>query len=285
MTIEPGIYPNMSEAEYHGDPWGDDSPSLSASTAKRMIDYSPLHVWHTHPRLGGQRGEQTTPMRLGSALHAMVLYPIADMDQYITAINSDAWRTDDAKAKRAAAVTGGKIPINKTEMERLHEPAKAARALLATTPDPIAEYNEVTLIWTDNGVACRSRLDRVVDTGEELHIYDLKFRACTRPSKLDSTAWSMGDDLQAHAYTTAAAQCWPHYQGRIKFYFAIVERTAPHSTYLAEPTADMVHFGALRWTTAREKWTQCLADNNWPGYGPQPVSVPEWAAAQFAINL
>ena len=48
----------MPARDYHADPG--ETPTLSASIAKRIVNESPLHAWLKHPRLGGLPDEPTT---------------------------------------------------------------------------------------------------------------------------------------------------------------------------------------------------------------------------------
>ncbi len=55
MTLAQGIHLSVPSAVYFADPAA--QPSLTQSIAKILIEKSPLHAWHEHPRLGGKPDE------------------------------------------------------------------------------------------------------------------------------------------------------------------------------------------------------------------------------------
>ena len=104
-VAEPGLY-RMTAEQYHADPCPE--PSLSSSTIKTMLERTPRHAFHDHPRLGGMRLESSSAAQtLGSVVHAMVLG--AGRQWHV--IDADDWRTKAAKAERDAAESVGKVPI------------------------------------------------------------------------------------------------------------------------------------------------------------------------------
>ena len=62
---EPGVY-SLPDDAYHADPCP--GPSLSSSVAKLMLDRSPLHAWHAHPRLNPNFEPRAGIEYLGSRL-------------------------------------------------------------------------------------------------------------------------------------------------------------------------------------------------------------------------
>ena len=46
---KPGLYLDVPVDDYFADPLP--APSLTQSIAKIILDHSPLHAWHAHPRL------------------------------------------------------------------------------------------------------------------------------------------------------------------------------------------------------------------------------------------
>ena len=69
--MDPGVYYDLPEHEYHSDPC--DSPSLSASIAQTIVLESPAHAWLQHPRFGGKQIEPTKEMDRGTLVHALLL--------------------------------------------------------------------------------------------------------------------------------------------------------------------------------------------------------------------
>lgn len=141
--MTPGVYENLSNAEYHA------APGLSNGGLKTFL-VSPLHYWHEklnpalecalcavprseHPTVTCQyfTGRAETPaLRLGSALHVAVLEPNRFLDQYALRPNAadfpDALTTVDHMQKWLTAKT---IPFKKSaakpELQAICRDAKA----------------------------------------------------------------------------------------------------------------------------------------------------------------
>jgi hypothetical protein len=70
--MKPGIYTDMTAADYHADPCP--NPSLTQSVAKVLLQRSPLHAWHAHPRLNPDyQHDDATKFDIGNIAHKMLL--------------------------------------------------------------------------------------------------------------------------------------------------------------------------------------------------------------------
>ena len=158
MMTEPGVYAIAAE-DYHQDPCP--APSLSASIANILLTQSPQHAWCAHPKLNPhyQREERET-LDLGTAAHAYLLQGSTDFE----VIAAPDWRTTAAKQAREAARATGKVPILAHRWDELRAMGLHAWvALLAQEPPTpftkAAGAAEQTLIWREDEVWCRARLD------------------------------------------------------------------------------------------------------------------------------
>lgn len=87
---EPGVYANVSEAEYNDDPC--DALSLRSSIAWKLVDRgsTPRHAWFASPRLNPNfKAEHRNTFDIGRACHAMLLgkgsgYAVIHHDNYKT---------------------------------------------------------------------------------------------------------------------------------------------------------------------------------------------------------
>lgn len=267
-----------TEAEYHADPC--ESPSLSASMAHTLVTRSAAHAYALHPQLGGERATESKWMRLGSARHDYLLTGGKNLEL----IPFADWRTLVAKEARDVATEEGRIPVNSTEMERIDEGTARASALLR--PIGTKLLTEQTIIWRDEGVLCRSRLDAIVDGCTIIDVKTKTPRAAS-PDGFSRANWALGGDIQVHAYVSALERLRPELAGRIQFRWLIVETEPPYCAYFAEPDGEVLHYGEMRWVRARELWRQCLASREWPSYGDGEmprISVPGWVAAQYTYE-
>ena len=152
--MNPGIYENLSAADYHA------APGLSNSDLKLFL-VSPLHYWHVkkNPALeclawlpangagricGAPRGEhptatcryfqgrqETAALKLGSALHVAVLEPDTFLDRYALKPNAaDFPEAIDTVKQMQDFLTGKGIQFKKSALK----PELEAQAIAAGAP-------------------------------------------------------------------------------------------------------------------------------------------------------
>ena len=158
VPLDVGIH-TIPAAAYHADPCP--APSLSASIAKKLCLASPLHAWHAHPRLNpaavDENGEH---FDIGTAAHALLL----EGTSAVAVIDAKDYRTNAAKEARDAAYAAGQIAAPGGPVGRRPGDGGRARAQLAAHTDGGADMfpngqPEQTLIWQEDDVWCRARLD------------------------------------------------------------------------------------------------------------------------------
>src|SRR5262245_44641936 len=109
MKIEkPGIYFDFPTAAYFADPCP--APSLTQSIAKILLERSPLHAWHAHPRLNPDyKPDDDTKFDIGNVAHKLMIGRGKDIEQLPE--KYEDWRTKDAKQWREAAASQGKLAV------------------------------------------------------------------------------------------------------------------------------------------------------------------------------
>jgi hypothetical protein len=265
--------------QYYADPC--EVPSLSQSCAKTIVTKSPLHAWTEHPRFGANRGESTAAMDEGTLIHRLVLDKGAD----VVIIESDAFRTNAAKAARDEAIAAGKIPVLAHKYENAVAIANTLKSNLFTEHGiRLDGESEVAIEWQEEGaeglVTCRGLMDHVkIDQGR---IYDVKKTASAHPRQCGRSAVEYGYDIQHAAYTRALAKLRPELEGRIDFVFLFMEIEAPYAIVPARLDGVLRELGAQRWDRAVLTWEKCLNSNRWPSYADRIVNIeaPQWAITQ-----
>lgn len=280
--VQAEVIVGMPETVYHADPAPD--ASLSRSAAVLMHQRSPRHAYDVHPRLGGKQRPSTDAYDFGTLVHALLL---GDGDD-IEAIDAPDYRTKVAREKRDAARAANKVPVLAHKLEPADEAAcLASMELLARgmwVRDPDA-YREVTFLWereTAHGpIWCRARLDYLSFHGGYANIWDLKTTQSADVEYCARVAHRYGYDVQAAAYVDAVETAFPEFAGRCRFRLAYLELNEPtiavacHS--LGPTYADR---GRRIWHEMAEKWGECMADNNWPGYDDGLLIAPGWLESQ-----
>jgi hypothetical protein len=272
---EPGIYDDVSEADYHADPCP--KPSLSRSVMKLLVDLSPQHAFVAHPRLGAlpdlpdDDGEEV--MDFGTAAHSSFL----QNKSIITRLDFPDWRTNKAKEARATAYADGMIPLLDKGYSRAMRLIDALEAFRARTGAFTQGRGEQTCIWReDNATWSRARIDWLPDDAEASP-WDLK----TTAGRATLGAWTRvcfdkAADLQASFYNRGLEMIRGEPPGDM--HFAVVEQRPPYgiSVFVMSPQAREAADDDVR--LAIRLWGECLTSGEWPSYSieEQWVYPPAW---------
>jgi PDDEXK-like domain of unknown function (DUF3799) len=281
MTLAPGIY-ELAEATYHADPC--DTPSLSASIIKVLLERSPLHAWTSHPRLNpNYREAVSSTFDLGTASHDLFL---RGLDDTAVIIDAPDWRTKDAQAARDAAREQGLIPLLAKDAARVQALVGAIRDQLAARDDdpPLFDAGkpEQTIVWREKDVLCRARLDWLHD--DMSAVDDLKSTGVSgNPHDWGRrTFWSIGGDVQAQLYRRGIKALTGDLPD---FRFAVIENQAPHCLSVLDLAPSAIELADHKIDTALEIWKRCLDSGVWPGYPDGIASVEvTWQEADHLMR-
>ena len=292
MIGEPGIYTDIDEKTYHGDPCP--TPSLSASVARVLFRQSPGHAWWAHPRLNRSKAleiEQSTKTQgMGSALHKLIL----GKGRPIKVLRYDNFLTNAAKAARDAAVAAGETPLLGKDMERAEVIAEAAsRAIATKTVAPLFGADngdaEVTLAWQEhNGIWCRSRIDwlpHVARQGGHITVLDLKTTGkSAHEDEWQKSLFDFGGDIQSAFYSRGLKRLIPGVRG-VDFLFVVIEQEEPYAVNVCRVGNEALEYAHETVDLAIREWGECLkrgtALEHWPFYGDDVATIdpPVWRAA------
>lgn len=248
-----GVYDGISDAVYHGD-----RNSLSSSGARKLLPPSCPAVFK-HERDNPPASNED--FDLGHAVHALVLGTGLE----IVEIDATSWRTNDAKAKRAAAYKAGKVPLLPAGVKKAHAMAAAVREN-AQAAELLAEGRpEVSMYWTDPAtwVRLRSRPDWVIESGP-LTFVDIKTTKSADPQLFRASASSIGYHQQAAWYIDGARD---RLGETPRFLFIAMEKESPHLVSVHEFTAEDIEIGRQLNRLAIDIYAACTAEDYWPGYG------------------
>ena len=151
------LLPNVPADQYHNDQVGD-TPTLSASIAKVLLDQSPAHAKAQHPKLNPNYERKTDDkFDIGTAVHKLLL----EGESVVEIIVADNFRTKVAQEQRDQARAHGRIPLLAKDADQVIEMVQAIAAQLARFDLPALTDGAVeqTFLWNEDGVACRARLD------------------------------------------------------------------------------------------------------------------------------
>lgn len=268
--MEPGIH-TIDAKQYHGDP--SEKPSLTASIADKLVNQTPLHAWHAHPRLNPDfKREEKSTFDIGTIAHSLILE--GDVTK-VHVIDATDWRKKAVQEERDEARARGKVPILAPDWDRVLDMVGAVKLQLGRREDEIPLFTdgkpEQTLVWEERGITCRARLDWLRD--DHLAIDDLKTtgRSANPLEWNRNTLWGIGADLQVAFYLRGLEKLTGT---KAQWRYVICETAAPYAISVLSPAPSMLELGAQKVERAIELWRECLAKDQWPGY-PTPIYYAE----------
>ena len=267
-------------SQYHADELGD-QPTLSASIAKVLIGRSPKHAWTQHPRLNPDFKRDTDDkFSIGICAHALLL----EGESRIEVVSADNWRTKIAQEQRADAYEDGRIPLLLKDAASVQDMVDAAKAQLAvheaSPPLFVDGKPEQTLVWTENGVSCRARLDWLNLADAIVDDYKTTSRSADPASWTRTSIFAMGHDIQAAFYLRGykAVTTEPG-----EFRWCVQETSPPYALSVITPGADVLALANDKIDTALRVWRHCLETDSWPAYDPRVATaeLPAWEETRW----
>lgn len=260
---------------YHADPC--DTPSLNATVATALVLETAAHAKQKHPRLADSyTPSHTDAMDEGTALHQMLLG-----DDRVDVLDFDAFRTNEAKAARDESRAAGRVPILRKkwdEIALLGDSLKTQVAGFPTTPPLFVEGRaEQTIVWEEDGVACRARLDWL--RTDLTTIDDLKKSRSALPRRFHKAMYQLGYDIKAAFYIRAVRAA---FGVDPLFRWVAIEPDPPYALSVHVLSPDALKAAHDKVDLALDIWKTCLSSGEWPAY-PQTVQVvelPEWMRAE-----
>lgn len=248
---------------YHADMLAD-GPTLSASLAHTLVIASPAHAKAAHPKLNPayETPEDDPKYDIGRAFHSALL----EGDDIVYVCQYDSWRTNEAKAARVEARQYGRVPLlakKKDELDAMLEAAWVKLAESKADPPPLtAGKPEQSLVWEEQGVLCRARLDWLRD--DFTIVEDIKTSSrSAHPQAFGKNLYGLGYDLKAAFYIRAVKAL----TGETPvFRWITIETSPPFELAVSTPGPDVLTLGDDKVDWALATWKACLASGEWPGY-------------------
>lgn len=270
---EPGLYPNVPAADYHG--W-----HLASSHRLGLLSRSPAHMRHAldNPT------EQTPAMALGEAAHLCLLQPHLFVTRFAVAPQLDR-RTNYGKEMWQAFLEQhpNATPIKAAEGEACLAMARAVRAHPAASAllrDAAQDGIEVSGVWRCDatGVMCKMRPD-VVNFKHEV-LVDLKTCEDASQAAFERSIFNFGYARQAAHYMRGAAANGIGVDG---FVFIAVEKQAPHAIAVYRLDDEVIAQADEEVVRLLELYGRCEREGRWPGYSDEVenIRIPKWALAQM----
>lgn len=277
MSVKPGVYADMPAELYHAD------SALSSSGARKLLPPScpaKFRYEQSNPF------EPTADMQFGTVTHSILLGDESDLK----VIDVKTWQSGVAKAAKEEAELAGKLPVKRAD----YEDAKAIASVIRAHPiaGPLfrgSGKSEQSLFWKDpeTGVQRRARLDRLRLTSRRPVVVDLKTAGSAEPFEFGRSIDKYGYAMQADWYLDAVRTL-----GLAEdpgFAFVVVEKTPPYLVNVGYLDTVSLEAGRFYNRKAIRLYADCVAKNDWPGYGRLPgepeglavLSLPPWALNEY----
>jgi len=279
---EPGVYHDFDVAAYFSDPCP--GPSVTQSLCKVILDHSPLHAWHQHPRLNPNfQPDDPTKYDVAHIAHTLMLNRgrnLVVLDEF------DDWRTKDAQRRREEAKAEGKLAVLDKHFKIASAMVSRGREQLASISEPVrfgllTGNSEVVVAWREKKTWRRQMLDWL---SNDLNIYaDYKTtQASAAPIGVGRYMAEYGLDIQA-AMAERGLDTTVGISRRRRYMFVLQETYEPYCLTIMELGEDALTIGRKKLDVALGIWDRCMERNNWPGY-PAHVIVPDypiWQQSQW----
>jgi len=274
--MKPGIYSNLSAAEYHA------LPGASASRLRKLWQSTPAHL---KADLDGER-EETDAMRLGTLAHALILEPEKPLPNLVVPPAEYAagkpWNYNATVCKewRAKQVEEGKTVVSADQYNGL---MGMALAVAKHTEAGVLFSNgkaEVSCVGydTSNAVDVRCRMD-FVPTAKN-YLCDLKTTHDASEREFARTAYNSAFHIQAALYLALYNALSG--EERSEFRFVAVEQKPPHAVNVFNCSPEFLSKGRADMSRTLALFARCLAEDHWPAYGEEvkQLNLPKYVEAE-----
>jgi hypothetical protein len=264
-----GRYTGLSNADYHA----------GAGISKSGMDRLAISPEHYRSYLTEPRGE-TEAMRVGSALHKLVLEPDTFSLEFAVAPEGLDRRKSADKAIYAEfeRENAGKTVLAPDEFALAEAMANSIRRRKLPSA-AIKSYGEaeVSFYWNDPalGTLCKCRPDYL---RADNYIVDIKTTKDARPASFERSAENYRYYVQAAFYIQGAEAVTGE---KVKdFLFIAVEKSPPYAVACYFADESMIQAGNEEVRRCLTLYEECVRTGVWPGLDGIPVrlSRPRWAA-------
>ncbi len=220
--------------------------------------------------------EETASMRLGRAVHSLILTPEQYSSDFAVLPEGIDRRTKAGKEayEEFMQMHGGKEILSVSDAAMI---ANMAAAVLAC-PEAVDllkdTEREKPFFWNDdNGILCKCRMDAVT-TGR---IIDIKSAQDADTDVFAREALRYGYHVQtAHyidAYYKTISSKTP------EWYFIVIEKADPYCVNILKADIGFLDYGFVIRDDLMQKLIKCQKENSFPGYGMNELCLPGWVEA------
>lgn len=286
VPINDGLWPDVSEEDYHGD-----RNSLSSSGIKTLTKLTPEEFM-------AQQLEPPKPkpqFDFGHAAHKMVLGKggqFAVLDPAVHGRTKDGRVSDKPSAtagwKKAEAMARerGKTPITKAQMDMAQR--MAGKVFEHETAAKLLKHGDAEMsgYWHDDAteVRCRCRPDFLTEIDGRLVIVEVKSAASADPRRFVRAAFDYGYHQSAAWYLDGIRELTGAEDPG--FIFIVAQKDSPFCVSTAQFESEDIELGRRQNRQALDLYASCRESGVWPGYqGIALLTFSPWMRRQIESDL
>ena len=260
-------------------------PKASPSTIQTLLSQGPLACWAGHRLMGNIQKAPSDSKIKGRLAHAALLGEAHDL----APLPFDAFRSNEAKAARDAALEEGLIPVTQTKLDATLPNAQRVHEQLERYGVSLDGHTEVLLEWeeqTSIGQTCHCKGYADVIQPDQKRIIELKTAdsVWTIPTAVRHLSDSHSL-LQEPAYRRGAEAVYeiPAHEWEVLYLF--VQMEPPFSILPGTLAGDFREMAEIRWmrgiTEFAERLWRGTERKYWePSTEPQVLTAPGWLLAR-----
>lgn len=264
IEITPGIYPDMSNEDYHS------GPGLSKSGMDLLAKSPYLFRYRPKP-------EPSNALLIGSAFHAATLEPHTYADWFAVAPEINA-RTNAGKAELEAfrQANAGKSILAAEDAKKVAAMAQAARCHPVAAQLLAGGVAETSIFHSDEatGELLKVRPDWMVDD----LLVDLKSTEDASAGGFSRSCANYRYHVQAAYYLDVANAVMD--RRFTAFIFIAVEKSPPYQVAVYHADYEMIIAGRMEYRRLVDLYHECRIADRWPGLNDgriEAISLPRWA--------
>ncbi len=225
--------------------------------------------------------EQTESMKLGSAFHDLILQgeEYFQKNWGVLPTGHDG-RTKAGKELVEAFESAFEEKIIKQkdfELLKNWETSIKQNKLIKTILENISQ-SEVLVVWEENGIHCKARLDAIVKMGVKTFLIDLKTAVSASPTEFRNSCINYGYLIQSAHYLAGAKATGIIDSQNNNFYHIVVEKEALYLSAIYALDEAALDIGEQQRQVALKKYKEAKETGVWAGYSEkcETLALPHW---------
>lgn len=235
---------------------------------------------HAKASMDGGFDSDKGALILGQAAHDIILRPQVFIEKWGSYPEGYNGTTKEGRATKDRLVGAyGNNLIKHDDLMMLKEIQKSIESHPAIFPllNGIKE-TEVSLVWDEQGVKCKARIDAITEIKGQTLLLDLKTSRSAEQSDFEKSCVNYGYLIQSAHYLAGAKACGVVKNDNNNFLHVVIEKEPPYlcAVYCLDDAS--LEVGEKRRQEALRKYIAAKQSGIWPGYSErvETIACPHW---------